>query len=139
MPQFSSFRNLPKKVLIGKTRWLSILLIVGAMTGCSGDSIDPCSITANIVPASASADHSAAAPGNRVQFSLVSNVQGSCPFIADVLGAWSTSDPVHTTVSNKGPTKGLATCLQTTPTSVTISNSGTVRGHKYSSASLVCK
>ena len=37
-------------------------------------------------------------------------------------------------ISNQSPNQGLATCVNATSTPVTISNSGTVRGHAYPSA-----
>ena len=103
--------------------------------GCGGSSTNNCLITANVVPASAIADHNAAAPGNQVQFSTSSTVSGNCPLIADTLGTWSTSDPGNTSISNAG----LATCLSATTTPATISNSGTVRGRKFTSATLTCR
>jgi hypothetical protein len=116
---------------------LFLFFLLFILTGCS-DPADPCSVTANIVPATASADHSATAPGNQVQFSLVNQVTGSCPFIADIVGTWSTSDPSHASIINEGATKGLATCLGSSATPITVNNSSTVRGRKYSPATLVC-
>ena len=119
--------------------WTPLLLVLcGLMATCGGAS-DNCVITTAITPTSATADHNAAAPGNEVQFALSSSVKGNCPLVPDRLGVWSTSDPVNTTISNQAPTQGLATCLNATPTSATITNSGTVRTKTYPSASLVCK
>jgi len=94
-----------------------------------------CTINTAILPLNATADHNAAAPGNEVQFSLSSAVEGNCPMIPDILGQWSTSDPANTTISNQG----LATCLGATAEPVTISNSGMVRAHRYPTAALMCK
>jgi hypothetical protein len=106
------------------------------LEGCGGyGSTGACQITAVITPPNASADHSAVPPGNQAQFSLQSSVSGNCPYIADKLGTWSTSDPANTTISNQG----LATCVNATATPATISNSGTVRGHAYASATLTCQ
>jgi len=95
-------------------------------------------ITTGITPQNATSDHGTV-PGNEVQFSLSSTVKGNCPLIADFVGVWSTSDPVNTSIGNQAPTQGLATCLSATPTPATISNSGTIRGHAFPSATLVCK
>jgi hypothetical protein len=121
-------------------RWLLPLLLLCALIAtCGGSSSDTCMITTAINPQNATADHSATVPGNELQFSLSSTVKGNCPLVPDFVGVWSTSDPVNTTISNQAPTQGLATCLNTTPTAVTISNSGTVRTKAYPSSSLVCK
>src|SRR6266481_6390568 len=107
--------------------WLLPLLLSSALiTICCGTSSDTCVITTSITPQNATADHNAAAPGNQVQFSLLSSVKGNCPLTPDFLGLWSTSDPVNTTIGNQAPIQGLATCFNATPTPATISNSSTV-------------
>ena len=117
-----------------RTLWVIFAL---ALTSCGGSYGNTCSITAKILPASATADPSLPPPGNQAQFSLSSSVKGNCPLIADRLGVWSTSDPTNTTINSSG----LATCTMAGPTSIqaTISNSGTVRGQAFTSATLVCK
>jgi len=116
-----------------------MMLGCASMAACGGTSGDTCTITTSITPPSVTADHNATAPGNEVQFSLSSTVQGNCPLMPDFVGVWSTSDPVNTSISNQGLTPGLATCLNATPVAATISNSSTVRGKAYPSSSLVCK
>jgi len=118
---------------------LSLVLMCALMAACGGISSNRCVVTTAIAPVNATADHSATAPGNDVQFSLSSTVKGNCPLIPDSIGVWSTSDPVNTTISNQALTQGLATCLNATSTPATISNSGTVRTKTYPTASLVCK
>ena len=100
-----------------------------------------CTITAAVTPSNAMADHSAVPPGNQVQFSLVSTVNGTCPLIADQFGSWSTSDTVNTAISTstQNVTQAVAMCLNTTANPATITYSGTVRGHSYSPAALSCK
>jgi hypothetical protein len=120
-------------------RWPLPLLLLCALIAACGTSSDTCTINTTINPPNATADHSAAVPGNQVQFSLASTVKGNCPLIADRAGVWSTSDQVNTTISNQAPTQGLATCLNATSTPAMISNSSTVRGHPFPSATLVCK
>jgi hypothetical protein len=119
--------------------WPLPLLLSFPLMAAGGTSSNTCRIDTAIIPPNATADHSAAVPGNQVQFSLASTVKGNCPLIADRAGVWSTSDPVNTTISNQAPTQGLATCLKPAPTSATISNSSTVRGHAFPSVTLVCK
>ena len=117
---------------------LSLLLSCTLMVAC-GKSSD-CTIKTAIIPSNATADHSAAVPGNQAQFSLSSTVKGNCPLTPDFVGVWSTSDPVNTTISNQDPTQGLATCLNATPAPATISNSSTVREIvAYPPSTLVCK
>jgi len=122
-----------------QARWpLSLLFSCVVMAAC-GASSNTCTITTAIVPPNATADHSAAAPRNQVQFSAMSNEKGHCPKFPDRAGVWSTSDPVNTTISNQPPTQGLATCLNATSTPATISYSGTALEHPFPSATLVCK
>ena len=118
---------------------LALVFLCASMAACGGISSDRCVVTNAIAPVNATADHNATAPGNEVQFSLSSTVKGNCPLIPDFAGVWSTSDSVNTTISNQAPTQGLATCLNATSTPATISNSGTVRGHSFPPATLVCK
>jgi hypothetical protein len=109
------------------------------LTSCGYSVSNNCSVKTAIVPSSATADHSAAVPGNQVQFSLVSSVKGTCPLPPDFLGVWKTSDSVNTTISNQAPTQGLATCQQATTTPVTITNTSTIGGHPFPPAALVCR
>ena len=114
--------------------WL-LLGLCFSVLNC-GSSAGPCKITADIVPASATADHAAAPPGNEVQFSLQSSVSGDCPLVADKVGVWSSSDPTTVPVNSEG----LATCQNGSVAVVaTITNSSTVRGKSYSPATLSCE
>ena len=116
---------------------LGVMLSCGFLASCGGYG-NGCTITAAVTPLNAMADHSASAPGNQAQFSIKSTVTGNCPLVADQAGSWSTSDAVNTTISNQAPTQGLATCLNATPNPVTITESGTVRGHSITPATLTC-
>jgi hypothetical protein len=107
------------------------------LASCGGYA-NTCTVNAAVSPTSGTVDHSATAPGNQVQFSIKSTVTGNCPLVADQGGTWSTSDSVNTTISNQAPTQGLATCLNATSSPVTITESGTVRGHTITPATLVC-
>ncbi len=126
-------------LLIGSA-WLSGCNAVSSMADPPDPPAATCNITALITPASASADHSLAAPGNQVQFTATSNVTGNCPLIADQLGSWSTSDPVNTAVLAATTSQtATAACKGATSTAATISYSGTVRGHSFTPATLTCK
>jgi hypothetical protein len=121
-----------------RSPWLVLaVLSFATFLSCGLGTSNNCAITANTTPRAATADHSAP-PGNQVQFSLQTAVEGMCPMVADQLGSWSTSDPINTTISNDASTDGLATCLNATPGPVTITNSSRVRGKTYPSASLTC-
>jgi hypothetical protein len=113
----------------------SLVALPLLMCSCGGSSNSTCSISAKVIPASATADHNLAPPGNQAQFSLQSSVNGNCPLIADEIGTWSTSDTANTRVDNNG----LASCSGATPAAATISNSSTIRGHAFTSATLTCK
>jgi hypothetical protein len=115
--------------------FLAAIFLSVACAGCGGSPQNTCNITAIVTPASAISDHLAAPPDDQVQFALVSSVTGNCPLIADTLGTWSTSDPGNTSIDSAG----LAKCLGATTTPATISNSGTVRGRKFTSATLTCR
>jgi len=106
-----------------------------ACVGCGGTLHNDCTITAFVSPISAISDHLAAPPDDQVQFATVSNVSGNCPLTPDTLGTWSTSAPGNTSIDSTG----LAKCLGATTTPATISNSGTVRGVRFSSATLTCR
>jgi hypothetical protein len=121
-----------------RTLWLLGSTLSCAFIASCGGYGNTCTITATVTPATAMADHSATAPGNQMQFSIKSTVTGNCPLVADQGGMWSTSDSVNTTISNQAPTQGLATCLNATSNPATITESGTVRGHAITPASLTC-
>ena len=115
--------------------FMSATLLTVVSAGCGGSPQNTCNITAIVTPVSAISDHLAAPPNNQVQFATVSTVSGNCPLIADTLGTWSTSAPGNTSIDSTG----LATCLGATAAPATISNSGTVRGRKFASATLTCR
>jgi hypothetical protein len=116
--------------------FLALIFLSVFGIGCGGSTTrNDCFITAIVTPLSAISDHNAAPPDDQVQFATLSSVSGNCPLIADTVGTWSTSAPGNTSISSTG----LATCLSATTTPATISNSGTVRGRKFSSATLTCR
>lgn len=116
--------------------FLAVIFLSVFAIGCGGSTTrNSCFITAIVTPLSAISDHNAAPPDDQVQFATISSVSGNCPLIPDTLGTWSTSAPGNTSISDTG----LATCLGATTTPATISNSGTVRGRKFISATLTCR
>lgn len=118
-----------------KTQLSALALLLSGVAGCGG-SQNSCTITATISPASATADHALAPPGNQVQFMTQSSAAGNCPLTPDVLGTWATSDSTNTSINQQG----LATCLNATTTPATITNNGMVRGIKgFTPATLACR
>jgi hypothetical protein len=115
--------------------FLAATFLAVACIGCGGAPQNSCTITAIVTPLSAISDHNVPPPDNQVQFAAVSNVSGNCPLTPDTVGTWSTSEPGNTSISDTG----LATCLGPTTAPATISNSGTVRGRKFVSATLTCR
>ncbi len=117
------------------------MLLVMLLSNCGAvaNNSETCTIVADVLPASATADHSAAPPGNQVQFVAKSSVTGNCPLTPDRIGTWSTSDPANSTISNQPGTEGLATCLHATPTPASITYSGLLRGRVgFTPATLTC-
>ena len=115
-----------------------VLAIALVLLPSCGSNHTTCTFTPGIAPSNGQADHAASPPKNQVQFSVVAPSTGDCPLIVGQVGSWSTSDPVNTTISNESPTEGLATCLNATPSPVTIANDGQVLGHSIASANLTC-
>jgi hypothetical protein len=107
--------------------------------GCSCGSNPDCSkYSIAINPASATADHAAAAPGNQAQFFVqYTNVPSGCSFSQVVPQAdWSVSDTTDISISSaKDGTNGTATCMQATGSAakVTASYQG-----KTATAQLTC-
>lgn len=115
---------------------LNLLLCGLLISGCGGSTQNSCTITANVAPAGAIADHTLAPPGNQAQFTTQSGAVGNCSLAPDILGTWSTSDTTNTSINQQG----LATCLNATTTPATISNSGMVRSTKaFTPATLTCR
>jgi hypothetical protein len=116
--------------------FLAATVLTAVSVGCGGTlHQNDCNITAIVTPISAISDHLAAPPDDQVQFATVSNVSGNCPLAPDTLGTWSSSAPGNTSIDSTG----LAKCLGATTKPATISNSGTVRGVRFTSATLTCR
>jgi hypothetical protein len=113
-----------------------------ALTGC-GASRDctPTPLVVTVSPATAIADHAAAATGNQVQFSLTTTggqVPSGCAQTAlSVTPMWKDSDPTDVQFGNAN---GLATCVNATSgaTTVTVTaSSGSAGG--TGTAQLTCR
>ena len=127
--------NFPQVLEMNTSFCLSVVaLLCSLLAGCGYGG--GCSISATVAPAAATADHNLAPPGNQAQFSLKSSVSGNCPYVADTVGNWSSSNPMSVPINSQG----LATC-QNGPVAVqaTISNSSTVRGRPFTPATLTCQ
>ena len=112
----------------------------GAVTqnGSSGSN-NTCVITADVSPATATADHSQLPPANQVTFTAASTVTGNCRLTPDFLGTWSSSDPADISLPSQPATQATATCLHATSGPATISYNGNVRGHSFNPGTLSCK
>src|SRR5205814_9004124 len=100
------------------------LVLIGAF-GC-GDAADCGPVGVSVSPNTATANHTAAQPGNQQQFVAFNSFpikQGYPAITAAILDnvTWSTSDPGNVSISNThGPTCG-ATCINSVSRAVTIS------------------
>jgi hypothetical protein len=123
------------------------LLFIAGSTGCGGRSSPDCSIATAlaIAPTTATADHLAAAPGNKISFVAGNALPNGCPPQPGPLRQdlkWSVSDPANVSIGNTlNVDYGVATCINATPAPVTVTASGpnrlgaTITG----SSSLTCK
>ena len=113
-----------------------------ALASCGGGTMSSCNISTSIVPMNATADHTAASPGNQATFSVSFKVSGRCPMIPDSSGIWSTPDPNDVSLNNVSAQAAntiTATCVNFTASPATINNSGSVRGRTFPAATLSCK
>jgi hypothetical protein len=94
--------------------------------GCGGLPQDPsCAITAiHISPATATADHTAASPGNAQHFdAFETNASNGCMFQASALqhATWTLSDAVNAEIGNQQNVNyGTATCINAAPAPITV-------------------
>ena len=126
------------------------LLAPLASTGCGGStgaSSHDCSVAQalDILPNSASADHTAAPPGNKASFNGFDAIAPGCPLTPGPLRTdlkWSVSDPTDVTIGNTANVDyGVATCVNATPGAVTVTATGpNTAGNTISgTATLTCK
>ena len=107
----------------------------GLLTGCGAvpqSAKVSCTLTQAVLPATATADHSAASPGNQQAFNVgfASAIPG-CPYpLTNVIAGpqnylWVSSDPIHAPISNaKDATAGVATCVGATTATISTSPAG---------------
>jgi len=120
----------------------ALIVISATLMGCGASNMSqPCTATAAIVPATASADHTLSPPGNQVQFTEQDTLTPpGCTPPPVQPGAvcapnWTTSDATDTSVTNTG----LATCINATPSPATIKQTCSFDGAVPTPAMLTCK
>ena len=120
IPPFRSGVLLPAMKCWQLTFALSLSLSIagcGTSNECSFGSL-------SVSPRTATADHAAPPPGNSQRFlAFGGDLPSGCAAVTSNLMnvTWSVSDPVNVTISNaQDSTFGTATCIASTPTSVTV-------------------
>jgi hypothetical protein len=124
-----------------------LALLIGLSAGCGGHSAPDCSVATalGVIPNTATADHLAATPGNKISFFGSDILPNGCipqpgPFRTDL--KWSVSDPANVSIGNTPNVDyGVATCINATPSPATVTATGTNRlGDTISgTATLTCK
>jgi hypothetical protein len=110
---------------------LFFLLLAVFGIGCGGKSqvVDCTPLDLGISPQTATADHAAAAPGNQVSFIAFNGLRPGCPPTPGPIRTdlkWSVSDTVNTKIGNTlNVDYGVATCINATPSAVTVTATGT--------------
>jgi hypothetical protein len=126
---------------------LTPLLVIAGSAGCGGHSQPDCSVAMglSVAPQTATADHLAAAPGNKISFVAADTPPPGCiptpgPIRLDL--QWSVSDMANVTIGNTQKVDyGVATCVRATPAPATVTatgmnkNGATITG----TAMLACK
>jgi hypothetical protein len=103
-----------------------LTLVCCAMSACGGNTTgSQCNVLSiNVSPATATADHIAAPPGNTQHFdAFIGSVPPGCFFITGNLfeAVWSVSDTANVSVSNtRDSTRGNATCKGATAGAATV-------------------
>ena len=121
------------------------LSVTVASTGCGGGTDCSLAKSLNILPSSASADHLAASPGNKVSFIGLDAIPPGCPATPGPPRTdlkWSVSDPPDVTIGNIANVDyGVATCVNAAPGIVTVTATGkNTAGNTISgTAALTCK
>jgi hypothetical protein len=123
------------------------LLLIALSAGCGGHSAPDCSVAMAlfVAPDAATADHLAAAPGNKITYVGGNIPPAGCPPQPSPLRLdlkWSVSDSTNVSIGNTPNVDyGVATCINATPAPVTVTASGpnglgaTITG----TATLTCK
>jgi hypothetical protein len=134
--------NCRVKISSGRLVGKSVLTTAAAVAllGC-GSAPRDCSggETLQILPATATLNHSAASPGNSQQFTAyqtetpVAGCRGMDLSPFPIMATWSVSDPIDVSIN---PTTGIAVCKAPTKGPVTITGSG--GGSESATALLIC-
>jgi hypothetical protein len=109
------------------------------LTGCGVAPKVTCTLTQAVLPATATADHTAASPGDQQGFDVgFLAAPPGCAVPQLVLSpqdfVWVSSDPINAPISNaKDATAGIATCVGATISTISTSPAG------YPPAKLTCK
>ncbi|MGZ4900906.1 MAG: hypothetical protein ACXV8X_14710 [Candidatus Angelobacter sp.] len=127
--------------------FLLALLLIVLSAGCGGHSQPDCSLAVAlaVAPPTATADHLAAAPGNKISFVASDVSPAGCiptpgPLRLDL--KWSVSDPANVSIGNtQNVDYGVATCINATPAPVTVTATGTNKNGATitGTATLACK
>ncbi len=117
------------EVAIGAGRRVALLAVLVVACGCGGQAaMNRCELTivSTVAPASATVSHSAAPPGNQVQFvaTQAPTAPPGCAVPDWILRAepiWSNPDPADITISSADDaTNGTAVCKGATDGAVTL-------------------
>ncbi|MBB5056226.1 hypothetical protein HDF16_000895 [Granulicella aggregans] len=135
---------------------MTLFAAVEVLTGCGAAA--PCTYTSavTISPAVGAADHLAVAPGDQQQFSALSQrepttASAGCAVptanptnVTKLTPAWTVSDSTNVKISSaQDATNGLATCIGTTKSTVTVTALGALTAggatKALGTATLTCK
>jgi hypothetical protein len=128
--------------------FLLLLLPTAFTVGCGGHSSPPdcgTAVALSVAPVSATADHLAAAPGNKSSFVAADVPPDGCPPTPSPLRLdlkWTVSDTTNATIGNtQNVDYGVATCVNATSGPVTVTAAGTnAKGATITgTAMLTCK
>jgi len=116
----------------------------GMLTGCGAapQTKINCTLTQAVLPATATADHMAASPGDQQAFDVgyVAAPQGCGVPATNVIAGpqsyvWVSSDPINAPISNaKDATAGVATCVGATTATISTNPVNSI-----ATATLTCK
>ena len=127
--------------------FLPLLCWAVVSVGCGGTAPPDCSnaVSLGILPTSATADHLAAPPGNKVSFLGFDVLPQGCPPTPGPIRQdlhWTVSDTANVTIGNTvNVDNGVATCVNAAPGTVTVTAIGpNQRGATISgTAALTCR
>lgn len=140
--QLLRFQVVPRTFL----PFLMPLFLIAGNSGCGGTSAPDCSVAVGlaVAPLTATADHVAAAPGNKISFVAGDLPPAGCPPTPGPLRLdlkWSVSDPANVTIGNTPNVDyGVATCVNATqPVTVTATGTNKNGATIIGTATLACK